>query len=273
MECFYGIMTEYSDKCSDKYLSVNNFGYYKNIDTDMSTRRDKGRLDYQIIYIDKGYGSFRINNKAFEISNGNVVILHPGEKHNYTFKADSHADYYWIHFTGTGVEQLLKDLKLEGSIFKTGDFFGFKEIIEKMSENSVVNDLATEALLSANMLSLLSITARKIYTPDSTMHRVIESMQKDFTNKLTNKDYAKICGVSEYHFIRKFKNATGLTPHQYKTKLIVNRAMDLLTTTELNISEVSRIIGFDDSLYFSRVFKKETGMSPQKYLYSIQNEK
>ena len=91
-------------------------------------------------------------------------------------------------------------------------------------------------------------------------------MQTDFQNRLTNKDYAKICGVSEYHFIRKFKAETGLTPLQYKTKIVIKKAIDLLETTNLNISEISRMLGFEDSLYFSRVFKKETGTSPKKYI-------
>ena len=91
-------------------------------------------------------------------------------------------------------------------------------------------------------------------------------MQTDFQNKLSNEDYAKICGVSEYHFIRKFKKETGLTPLQYKTKIVINKAIELLETTNLNILEIARMLGFDDSLYFSRVFKKETGTSPKKYI-------
>ena len=91
-------------------------------------------------------------------------------------------------------------------------------------------------------------------------------MQLDSDNKLSNKDYAKMCGVSEFHFIRKFKNETGFTPLQYKTKLIVNKAINLFETTNLNISEISQVLGFEDSLYFSRVFKKEMGIAPREYM-------
>lgn len=269
MECYYGISTENSNKTSDEYITVNNFGYFKDLDTDIITKRDYGRLDYQIIYIDKGCGSFLLDDKVSEIKCGNVILLRPGEKHKYTIKKNS--CYYWIHFTGNGIEKLLKDLKLEGKIFETGDFFAFKETIDKMSKETVKNDFISNYMLSSNMFLLFSLTARKIYTPDSSMHKVVEKMQKDSSNKLSNEDYAKICGVSEYHFIRKFKAVMGMTPHQYKIKLVIDKAIDMLSTTNLNISEVSHILGFDDSLYFSRVFKKEMGVSPQKYISGKRN--
>lgn len=271
MECFYGISNENSNKISDEYIAVNNFRYFKNIDTDIHTRREQGRLDYQIIYIDKGYGEFVINNIRTKIQSGNVALLRPDEKHRYTFKADSSPDYYWIHFTGKGVEQLLKALNLSGNIFKTGDFFRFKKIMDKMSKESAINDFTTKTSLAAHIISLLSVTAQNFHTPDNSMHKVIMKMETDFTNKLTNEDYAKICAISEYHFIRKFKNTTGLTPLQYKTKLIVNRAIDLMTTTELNISEIAHILGFDDNPYFSHVFKKQMGISPKKYTLQRHN--
>lgn len=97
------------------------------------------------------------------------------------------------------------------------------------------------------------------------MSLVIKAIQNDSKNSLTNSDLAKVYGMSEYHFIRKFKSYTGYTPHKYKTKLIVEKAIDLLQKTNLNITEVAEILGFDDSLYFSSLFKKEIGVSPQNF--------
>ena len=71
--------------------------------------------------------------------------------------------------------------------------------------------------------------------------------------------------MSEYHFIRKFKQITGLTPHRYKEQLIVQRAIVLLNEANLNISQVAQSLGFENPLYFSRMFKKATGYSPKKY--------
>ena len=116
------------------------------------------------------------------------------------------------------------------------------------------------------LLSLLSTVSRSIYITDSPIHRIIEQIQRDKFDSMSNNDYAKMCGLSEYHFIRKFKKITGLTPHRYKAKQAVNKAIEMLTNSNLNISETAYALGFNDSLYFSRLFKKETGLSPQKYL-------
>ena len=63
MEIFHGMMKIRSDKKSDKYICVNNFGYFKNTERIIKTLREKGRSDYQIIYIEKGTGTFTFNNQ------------------------------------------------------------------------------------------------------------------------------------------------------------------------------------------------------------------
>ena len=263
METYFGRGRVCSDKISDEYVSVNNFGYIKDVEYKISVKRDNGRLDYQVIYIDKGYGSFVINDELVRLGSGSMVILHPGEKNVYEFYENT--DYYWIHFSGYGVNEILTKLKLTGNIFKPGMFFGFKENMDKMVKLCVVTDFTSETALSAALMTILASAAKKIYVAETPMNKVIEMMQKENYCETKNEEYAKICGVSEHYFIRKFKKVTGLTPHQYKAKLAVERAIEILTTSNLNISETAYSLGFDDSLYFSRLFKKHTGISPMEF--------
>lgn len=263
MEIFRGMMTNPSDKTSDLPFEVNNFGYYKSINQKISTLRQNGRSDYQLIYIDKGCCTIKISGEKTRLSDGNIILFPPFVRQEYTFSEGS--NYYWIHFSGTDVENILNRLNLKDIIYQTKNFFEFKEIFNKMIMDNAVNDLATAQILAAHVISLLCMSSRKIYTKQNPIHKVIEKMQTDFSNRLKNDDYAKICGLSQYHFIRKFKNETGVTPLQYKNKIIISRAIELLETTNLNISEIAHMLGFEDSLYFSRVFKKETGVSPKKY--------
>lgn len=268
MECFYGRGSISTDKTSDEYISVNNFGYNKNIKQGFCVKREKGRLDYQIIYIDKGYGYFWLNNNFVKVTSGKLLILFPGEKNHYEFPSDSLTDYYWIHFTGRGVAEILKSLKLEGNIFEVGDFFEFKEAISAMSKSCVEEDFTTESFLSSCIYTLLTKTSRKIYIKDTPIRKILVKMQSENIKTYNNSTYAKMCGLSEYHFIRVFKKFTGQTPHQYMAKTTVSKAIDLLSNTNLNVSETAHLLGFDDSLYFSRFFKKETGLSPKKYFSS-----
>ena len=100
MDYFCGKGYLNTDKTSPEYISVNNFGYTKNIDQDLCVIREHGRFDYQMIYIDKGEGDFLINNTLTRVDSGNIVMIYPGEKNHYEFYKESVSDYYWIHFTG-----------------------------------------------------------------------------------------------------------------------------------------------------------------------------
>lgn len=72
-------------------------------------------------------------------------------------------------------------------------------------------------------------------------------------------------GMSYIHFIRRFKAYTGVSPSQYLTGLRLNRALTLLSDTNLPIKEISVLCGFENEYYFSNFFKKHRNISPSKY--------
>ena len=258
MDCYYGRGTLSTDKLSSEFIHVNNFGYNKNINETFCVTRKNGRVDYQIMYIDKGYGRILINGEFVNAESGSVIILPPFKENYYEFPQNSLSDYYWIHFTGFGVTHLLKTLKLEDHVYNIGDFH--------MSKFATIEDFTTDSYLSSSIYMLLSQLSKKIHIPKNPLHKVLTYMQNNYINAISNKDCAKMCGLSEYHFIRTFKDVTGLTPHRYMAKITVNKAIELMTDTTLTIAEIANMLGFEDSLYFSRFFKKETGHSPKNYI-------
>lgn len=66
-------------------------------------------------------------------------------------------------------------------------------------------------------------------------------------------------------FLRNFKEFIGQPPAQYLLTIRMNNAVSLLETTDYNVAEISAIIGYDNALYFSRLFKKHKGVSPSEY--------
>ena len=71
--------------------------------------------------------------------------------------------------------------------------------------------------------------------------------------------------MSVSYFLKKFKEVTAKSPMQYILGIRINNAVSLLESTDYNVTEISTIIGYDNPLYFSRIFKKQKGVSPSDY--------
>ena len=103
----------------------------------------------------------------------------------------------------------------------------------------------------------------------SSIHNEIERATHYF-NENYNKDinideYAASRHISTCWFIRSFRQVIKVTPMQYILSLRMANAQNLLETTDYNISEVAAAVGYDNALYFSRLFRKHIGVSPSEY--------
>jgi AraC family transcriptional regulator len=76
---------------------------------------------------------------------------------------------------------------------------------------------------------------------------------------------ARYVGVSKDHLTRCFRQQTGVTPMTYLTRYRVNQAKQLLATQEDSVAEIATMVGFASIAYFSRVFRREVGVSPRAY--------
>ena len=83
--------------------------------------------------------------------------------------------------------------------------------------------------------------------------------------KITAAEIAAVCGMSVTHLRRSFKEKYGMPMLEYRLDVRMLKAKDMLLSGGYTVSEISEILGFDDANYFSRCFKKKTGVSPKKY--------
>jgi AraC-like DNA-binding protein len=90
-------------------------------------------------------------------------------------------------------------------------------------------------------------------------------MHENLEHRLNLEQLAAYAGYSPSHFSLLFRQQTGQSPLAYLNSMKIERACQLLTTTNMRINQICHKVGIDDSYYFSRLFKKETGLSPKQY--------
>ena len=78
-------------------------------------------------------------------------------------------------------------------------------------------------------------------------------------------EMAQAAGLSRFHFLRRFKRATGSTPWRYLVELRLARAKNLLIDPACSVAAAATATGFSDPAYFSRLFRKRTGITPRAY--------
>jgi AraC-like DNA-binding protein/CheY-like chemotaxis protein len=95
--------------------------------------------------------------------------------------------------------------------------------------------------------------------------RAVAHMEDHLGNDITLAELAEQGGMSKYHFCRVFKKHLGHSPINYLIGLRIERAKTLLKTTDLSLSEIAALVGFNDSSNFSRKFKELNTISPSRY--------
>lgn len=133
----YSIIPDGNFNDTENYFTVNCCGYEKYTTRNIKTLRENGRLDYQLLYMYKGTGSFLIDGRMTEVPCSNLVIFRPGELQEYAYQFKDAPELYWVHFTGYGAVELLEKVGLShGRLHYVGVHNIYIEYFKKPSWNS-----------------------------------------------------------------------------------------------------------------------------------------
>ncbi len=260
---------------TDVPMDVIGAGYLS-LETESETGglsyRPNGTPNYQLIYIKncKNSITYTIGDRGYTAQTDDIIIYRPYEKQKYYYTKKDEAIVYWIHFDGTEAEKLMKRLCIHDVkiLHLTDMSISIPKTIKKIMNEINAPHLFSHDIMCAELYSLLAKIAQFKYLTNnnfSKIDEIIDDIKVNFSDNSSNRDYAYKCGLSLPHFLRCFKQATGTSPLNYKLKLRINHAKNLITNTDLGINQISQIVGFGDPYYFSRYFKKLTGLSPKGY--------
>ncbi|KQZ87784.1 helix-turn-helix domain-containing protein [Pseudomonas sp. Root562] len=142
------------------------------------------------------------------------------------------------------------------------------ELIEQRKPSPLFVHSLAQALtvhLIRRYLNPHSTTRRSNALQAYKLRRVIDAMNEHLADDFSLAQLARIADLSDYHFSRMFKRATGLSPSQYFIRLRMSRARHLLLETERSIIDVGLEVGYSSPSHFSQVFRREVGVTPSAY--------
>ena len=255
-------------------LVVGSCGHYRFSGNDLfHTRRPEGRVDYQLLYVAGGTAHFYIEGEDRVLSAGNMALYYPGQVQEYVYYGEEQPEIFWIHFTGSNVDGILKRYGITESTFCCGSSDRYSQLFRK-----IILELKT---CCRDYEEVIEMLLRQIFiqirrNPEqgnretepkfrAEMETAIQYFHEHYMEPVCIEEYAHSRSMSVSWFLRCFKQYTKQSPMQYITSIRLNNAINLLENTDYNITEVAAMTGYENPLYFSRIFHKVKGISPSGY--------
>ena len=249
--------------------------------------RREGRDGYLLLYTQAGTGLLKYRGGEYELHPGSIALIDCNLLHEYrTFDdAEGRWTFYWLHFYCASTDFFMQMIYRD-SFFVLDLGEAPPQIFDAVLKNLPYSD--SDSLLknseSVHRLLLKMIEATGIpkkpqgkeaattsnAANEGMIKEAVEYIKTNYWQPLAAEDVAKRFGLSKFHFIRVFKEGTGMTPHRFLIAERVNAGKMLLQTTDLKIFEISIMTGFADEAHFIRTFKSILGTTPKAYRLSMQ---
>ncbi|MBR2235890.1 MAG: AraC family transcriptional regulator [Prevotella sp.] len=236
----------------------------------------KGRTlpEYQLLYITEGKGIFHSRTvPEASLKEGDFFMLFPDEWHSYHPMGPSGWKKFWIGFRGRNVDDRVR----AGFLSPTKPIYhvGFHDSIVRLYRSAFNAAMVEEAYAQQLMAGIVNHLIGLMYALERNMelknrnqghfdliNKARLRIREELESPLTIQQVADDLGMSYSNFRKLFKEYTGLSPATYQQDLRLQRAKELLTTTNMSIKEIAYQLNFDSPDYFSAKFKIKTGRKP-----------
>lgn len=226
--------------------------------------------NFEIYFITEGTVTYFIEDRKYHVTAGDIVLIPDGVIHRTEYE-EGVCSRLLINcsprYLPTSVRAeissylyLYRNPKVSEEVL---------EIFEKIEKEYNSPDPLSESIIVLYTHMLFYILKRnkacceEIENNTNYMSEAIEYLKKNFTRKVTLRDTAKHLSMSPEHLSRSFKKENGVGFNKYVNLLRLQKAEELLRTTERSVSEIAEECGFDDSNYFSLKFKELYGVPPK----------
>ena len=225
---------------------------------------------YRVNYVVKGSGKVTLGGVEKALNKGDIFFIFPAS--TYSITGDSEFEYMYVSFIGLRANILLEKLSVNKGNFyfhpdqEVGEFW-----LKNINLTTPVTDISSEAVV----LYTLSIIGNDLLNSkfDTVLDKFVEIkkyVDDNFADcELSIKKIAKVFSYNEKYLSGRFKQRFKIGISAYLNTVRINHACALIEANYTGVSDVAYLCGYKDALYFSKVFKLHTGMSPREYIKRV----
>ena len=257
--------------------------------SDRTSLRGVIAYDHRLFYVKSGTGTVTVDGEIYRAQSGDLFIFSAGVPYSLTSEAGGLMELIGISFD-LGFDHCEKKtpippVRYEGfdpsGVVEGGLFPRFSPIIQRARRDAegellgIYADYAGKLLLyehkiSGRLLALLVGAEQKercetTQRGGARIERILEVIRTNYKEPLDNLEVGRLTGYHKNHVNRLIVAYTGVSLHKYLQSFRIERAMELLESGELSVSEVASAVGFVDPTHFTKRFKIFTGLTPSEY--------
>ena len=236
---------------------------------------------YEFFYLCKGNVIIEINGKTHKLSSGNAVFIHPLEVHRIKGVGNEVFEYCSLVFDSSVLgddndpcRQFFESIRLRRFVqFPDSIYTKLISICEsaeskfpgyEIIQNALLYEMLSQLIIT-NQYETVALLRKSTKYNISAIDIAIEYIRDNYTENIELKDLLKLTNYSRSHFIRLFKEQTGMNLVEYINKYRIENACLELIYSKKNITEIATEFGFNNIQYFSRVFKQYMNCTPKQY--------
>jgi AraC-like DNA-binding protein len=255
-------------------LFITDIGFFPHAKYHYRERLN-GCDSYILIFCISGEGWVQVGGTSPRtVRKYDLIVLPPHIAHAYGASETDPWSIYWIHFQGNLAEHYLDLLPLSDYMLQVSgnDTVRLIELFDPCFSILSEKSYSLPHCIYANQLLLQMLGIASLQIPVSAdkmsndyVEQSIEHMKRHIGENLNLRQLSEQVNLSRSHYLSVFKRVTGTSPIHYFLRLKIQQACTYLDLTDWSIKEIGGKLGFRDSLYFSRAFRKIMGQSPSHY--------
>lgn len=267
-------------KLRDLFFHIHycNYRYFNDPKRSWS-RLSRALQHHEFLLVTGGKGSFVIDHKKYVLKPGTLLYICPDVKHVLGTDDVDPLCFLSVHFSYAevsmkddlwGINENVAKLPMQ-VVSELKDYYQVEDILGKMivcwNTKLPGYEFESKTFLQQLIFAIIQNTKKQPenYSTSLKVETIITYLHKKINKKVSLDELADMVQLSPTYLSRAFKRSTGYSVIEFFNKMKIDKAKELILEGGMKIKEVAQTLGFTDEFYFSRIFKRVSGISPTEF--------